>query len=219
MRHFLLAFALLAGCSLAAAQGYPNKSIRMVLPYPAGGGTDALGRITAERLSDRLGVPVVVTNVPGGSGTVGSEQVRRAEPDGYTILFNASLFLMGKHVVKSTPYDPLEDLSALGRVGQAPLLIIASGKVEAATLADVVKAVRANPNGFNMAISGMGAAGHLGSLEFMRIAGVNLQAVPYKGTAPPSPDQGWPGTWTRDHQRDAQQGQSRHSHDCGGRHA
>ena len=184
MRHFLLAFALLAGCSLAAAQGYPNKSIRMVLPYPAGGGTDALGRITAERLSDRLGVPVVVTNVPGGSGTVGSEQVRRAEPDGYTILFNASLFLMGKHVVKSTPYDPLEDFSALGRVGQAPLLIIASGKVEAATLADVVKAVRANPNGFNMAISGMGAAGHLGSLEFMRIAGVNLQAVPYKGTAP-----------------------------------
>jgi tripartite-type tricarboxylate transporter receptor subunit TctC len=184
MRHFLVAVALLAGCSLAAAQGYPNKSIRMVLPYPAGGGTDALGRITAERLSDRLGVPVVVTNVPGGSGTVGSEQVRRAEPDGYTILFNASLFLMGKHVVKSTPYDPLEDFTALGRVGQAPLLIIASGKVEATTLADVVKAVKANPNGFNMAISGMGAAGHLGSLEFMRIAGVNLQAVPYKGTAP-----------------------------------
>lgn len=169
---------------MAAAQGYPNKSIRMVLPYPAGGGTDALGRITAERLSDRLGVPVVVTNVPGGSGTVGSEQVRRAEPDGYTILFNASLFLMGKNVVKSTPYDPLEDFTALGRVGQAPLLIIASTKVEGTTLAEVVRAVRANPSGFNMAISGLGAAGHLGSLEFMRIAGVNLQAVPYKGTAP-----------------------------------
>jgi tripartite-type tricarboxylate transporter receptor subunit TctC len=184
MRNFLVAIALLAGCSIATAQGYPNKSIRMLLPYPAGGGTDALGRITAERLSDRLGVPVVVTNVPGGSGTVGSEQVRRAEPDGYTILFNASLFLMGKHVVKSTPYDPLDDFTALGRVGQAPLLIISSSKVEGATLADVVKAVRANPSGFNMAISGLGAAGHLGSLEFMRIAGVNLQAVPYKGTAP-----------------------------------
>lgn len=184
MRNFLVAIALLAGCSMAAAQGYPNKSIRMVLPYPAGGGTDALGRITAERLSDRLGVPVVVTNVPGGSGTVGSEQVRRAEPDGYTILFNASLFLMGKNVVKSTPYDPLEDFTALGRVGQAPLLIIASSKVEANTLTDVVKAVRANPAGFNMALSGLGSAGHLGSLEFMRIAGVKLQAVPYKGTAP-----------------------------------
>ena len=184
MHKFLVAIALLAGCSLATAQGYPNKPIRMVLPYPAGGGTDALGRITAERLSDRLGVPVVVANVPGGSGTVGSEQVRRSEPDGYTILFNASLFLMGKNVVKSTPYDPLEDFTALGRVGQAPLLIIASSKVEASTLADVVKAVRANPAGFNMALSGLGSAGHLGSLEFMRITGVKLQAVPYKGTAP-----------------------------------
>lgn len=184
MHKFLVAIALLAGCSLATAQGYPNKPIRMVLPYPAGGGTDALGRITAERLSDRLGVPVVVANIPGGSGTVGSEQVRRSEPDGYTILFNASLFLMGKNVVKSTPYDPLEDFTALGRVGQAPLLIIASSKVEASTLADVVKAVRANPAGFNMALSGLGSAGHLGSLEFMRITGVKLQAVPYKGTAP-----------------------------------
>jgi tripartite-type tricarboxylate transporter receptor subunit TctC len=184
MRAFLVATILMAQACVAFAQGYPNKPIRMVLPYPAGGGTDALGRITAERLSDRLGVPVVVANVPGGSGTVGSEQVRRSEPDGYTILFNASLFLMGKNVVKSTPYDPLEDFTALGRVGQAPLLIIASTKVEGATLADVVRAVRANPSGFNMAISGLGAAGHLGSLEFMRIAGVNLQAVPYKGTAP-----------------------------------
>ena len=184
MHKFLVAIALLAGCSLATAQGYPNKPIRMVLPYPAGGGTDALGRIMAERLTDRLGVAVVVTNVPGGSGTVGSEQVRRAEPDGYTVLFNASLFLMGKNVVKSTPYDPLEDFTALGRVGQAPLLIIASTAVQGTTLADVVKAVRANPKGFNMAISGMGAAGHLGSLEFMRLAGANLQAIPYKGTAP-----------------------------------
>jgi tripartite-type tricarboxylate transporter receptor subunit TctC len=184
MHKFLVAIALLAGCSLATAQGYPNKPIRMVLPYPAGGGTDALGRIMAERMTDRLGVAVVVTNVPGGSGTVGSEQVRRAEPDGYTVLFNASLFLMGKNVVKSTPYDPLEDFTALGRVGQAPLLIIASTAVQGTTLADVVKAVRANPKGFNMAISGMGAAGHLGSLEFMRLAGANLQAIPYKGTAP-----------------------------------
>ena len=146
--------------------------------------TDVLGRIMAERLSDRLGQPVVVYNVAGGSGTVGSDQARRADPDGYTLLFNASLFLLDKNVVKSTPYDPLEDFTALGRVGQAPLLIIASNKVEATNLADLVKAVRANPGGFNMAISGMGSAGHLGALEFMRIAGVNLQGVPYKGTAP-----------------------------------
>ena len=184
MRRVVAGIALALSTLVAFAQGYPNKPIRMVLPYPAGGGTDALGRIMAERLADRLGVAVVVTNVPGGSGTVGSDQVRRAEPDGHTLLFNASLFLMGRNVVKSTPYDPLDDFTALGRVGQAPLLIIASNKVEAVTLAELVKAVRANPGGFNMAISGLGAAGHLGSLEFMRIAGVNLQSIPYKGTAP-----------------------------------
>ena len=78
-----------------------------------GGDTDTLGRIMAERMAERLGVAVVVANVPGGSGTVGSDSVRRAEPDGYTLLFNASLFLMGKHVVKSTPYDPQDDFTVL----------------------------------------------------------------------------------------------------------
>ena len=184
MRRIVAAIVLTLVATGAAAQAYPNRPIRMVVPYPPGGGTDALGRIMAERLADRLGVAVVVANVPGGSGTVGSDQVRRAEADGYTLLFNASLFLMGKNVVKATPYDPLDDFTALGRVGPAPLLVISSSKVEGTTLAEVVKAVRANPAGFNMAISGLGAAGHLGSLEFMRIVGVNLQAIPYKGTAP-----------------------------------
>jgi len=184
MRNLLIGLSLALMAMTALAQPYPNKPIRMVVPYPPGGGTDALGRIMAERLSERLGQPVVVANVPGGSGTVGSESVRRAEPDGYTLLFNASLFLLGKNVVKSTPYDPLEDFTALGRVGVAPLLLIASSKVEATTLADLVKAVKANPGSFNMAVSGMGAAGHLGTLEFMRLAGVNLQTIPYKGTAP-----------------------------------
>ena len=184
MRHLLLGLSL-AFCAITAfAQAYPNKPIRLVVPYPPGGGTDTLGRIMAERMAERLGVAVVVANVPGGSGTVGSDTVRRAEPDGYTLLFNASLFLMGKHVVKSTPYDPQDDFTVLGRVGQAPLLMIASSKVEAATLTDLVRAVKANPSGFNMAISSLGSAGHLGSLEFMRLAGVNLQTIPYKGTAP-----------------------------------
>ena len=82
MRRFIAGIALTLTALSVAAQVYPNKTIRMVLPYPAGGGTDALGRIMAERLADRLGVAVVVNNVPGGSGTVGSDQVRRSEPDG-----------------------------------------------------------------------------------------------------------------------------------------
>lgn len=186
--------ALLIGWSLALAafssfaqtnpQTYPNRPIRMIVPYPPGGGTDALGRIVSERLSERLAVPVVVTNVPGASGTVGSDTVRRADPDGHTLLFNASLFLLGRNVVKSTPYDPLEDFTALGRVGEAPLLIIASSKVDATNLADAIKAARANPTGFNLALSGLGSAGHLGTLEFLRLTNLDLQLVPYKGTAP-----------------------------------
>ena len=180
-----LSVVLLAVLSVgAAAQTYPNKPIRWVVPYPPGGGTDALGRIVAERMSERLGVSIVVANVAGGSGTVGSDSVRRAEPDGYTLLFNASLFLLGKNVVKSTPYDPLEDFTALGRVGLAPLMIVASNKVEGANLADAIKSARANPSGHNMALSGLGAAGHLGTLEFLRLTYLNLQLIPYKGTAP-----------------------------------
>ncbi len=184
----VLLLASLGVSGVALAQAFPAKALRMVVPYPPGGGTDTLGRITAERIADRLGVPVVVANQPGGSGTVGSDQVRRADADGYTLLFNASLFILGRNVVKSTPYDPLEDFSPLGRVGQAPLALVVSTKVEATTLAELVKAVRANPAAYNVAISGMGAAGHLGTLEFMRLAGVTLQSVPYKGTAPAMAD-------------------------------
>jgi tripartite-type tricarboxylate transporter receptor subunit TctC len=167
-----------------SAQTYPNKPIRWVVPYPPGGGTDALGRIVAERMSERLGVSIVVANVAGGSGTVGSDSVRRAEADGYTLLFNASLFLLGKNVVKSTPYDPLDDFTALGRVGLAPLMVVSSNKVEGTNLADAIKAARANPKGHNMALSGLGSAGHLGTLEFLRLANLDLQLIPYKGTAP-----------------------------------
>jgi len=184
MRRILAVAALALVSATVAAQGYPAKPVRMIVPYPPGGGTDIFGRITAERMSDLLGQPVVVTNVAGGSGTVGSDQVRRAEPDGYTLLFNASLFALGKHVVKSTPYDPVDDFMPIGRTGLAPLLIVASPKLQAATLQDAIKEARANQSAFNMGLSGLGAAGHLATLEFMRLTELKIQAVPYKGTAP-----------------------------------
>lgn len=183
MRRLMVGVALAVLSVGALAQAYPNKPIRMVLPFPPGGGTDTLGRLVAERMSERLGQQVLITNVAGGSGTVGSDQTRRAEPDGYTLLFHASLFALGKHVVKSTPYDPIDDFTAIGRVGLAPLLLIAHPSVPG-TLAEAVKAAKANEKGFNMAIPSLGAAGHLGALEFLRLAGLNLQVVAYKGTAP-----------------------------------
>jgi tripartite-type tricarboxylate transporter receptor subunit TctC len=168
----------------AQPAAYPNKPLRMIVPYPPGGGTDGMGRLVAERLSERLGQTVTVVNVAGASGTVGSEQVRRADPDGYTLLFNASLFVLGKNVVKATPYDPLEDFTPLARMGQAPVLMVAAPNVAAANMADVLRAARANPTAFNMAISSQGSAGHLATLEFQRLANLKLQIIPYKGTAP-----------------------------------
>src|SRR3954454_2354054 len=98
----MLSFAL---AGVAAAQPYPNKPVKWVIPYPPGGGVDAVGRIVGEKLSEILGVPFVVTHLPGGNGIVGADAVRRAPTDGYTLMFNASVFVMGPHVMKSVPYN------------------------------------------------------------------------------------------------------------------
>ena len=96
----------------------------MIVPYPPGGGTDGLGRITAERLSEKLGQQIVVQNIGGASSTVGSETVRRADPDGYTILFNASLFVLGKTIMPTCPYDPQTDFRPIAQAGEAPLVLL-----------------------------------------------------------------------------------------------
>lgn len=176
-----VAIALTGG---ALAQSYPNKPIRWIIPYPPGGGTDAIGRIVGERLGEILGVPVITVNQTGASGTIGSDFVRRAEADGYTLLFNASVFTLGRGVVKSTPYEPLEDFTTVARIGEVPLILIASQNVEGSSIGEVVQAARANPNRFNFAISALGSAGHVATLEFLRQAGAKAEIIPYRGAAP-----------------------------------
>ena len=168
----------------AWAQAYPTKQIRWVIPYPPGGGTDVMGRMVAEGVSARIGQPVVVVNTSGGSGTVGSESVRRAEPDGYTLLFNASLFVLGKHVVKAAPYDPLTDFTPVARIGEAPLVLIGATKLAPNTFQELVAALRASPDKYNFAASSLGSAGHLATLDFLRLAGAKIQVVPYRGASP-----------------------------------
>ena len=117
----------------------------MVVPYPPGGGTDGLGRITAERLSEKLGQPIVVHNIGGASSTVGSETVRRADPDGYTLLFNASLFVLGKHVVAACPYDPQADFRQIAQAGEAPLVLVVNLNVPGTDYASTVAAIAKEP--------------------------------------------------------------------------
>ena len=175
-----------AGASLLAApalaQGYPTKAIRMVVPYPPGGGTDGLGRITAERLAEKLGQPIVIQNIGGASSTVGSETVRRADPDGYTLLFNASLFVLGKTVVPSCPYDPQTDFRAVAQAGEAPLVLLANNN------RSTMDAIARQPKKYFFALSSGGSAGHIATLAFLKRTGLPLDTILYKGTAPANAD-------------------------------
>jgi len=168
----------------ALAQDYPSRSINWVIPYPPGGTTDTMARLTAAKVSEILKTPIIPVNKAGASGTVGSDSVRTAPADGYTILFNASLFAIGKQLFKSLPYDPQTDFQPLGRVASAPLLLVAHPSVKANSLTELVAAAKADPKAYHFALSSLGAAGHLATLEFLRLAKLDLTVVPYKGTAP-----------------------------------
>lgn len=188
-RGRVLSVALLASALLSAmwsqaprAETYPSKPIKWVIPYPPGGGVDAVGRIVGEKLSAELGVPVVLTHQPGGGGIVGADAVRRSTPDGYTLLFNASVFIFGPQVLKSVPYDPVADFTPIAQIGDVPLLVISNPKVEAKTFAELVERVRADPEKFNIALSAPGAAGHLGTLAFLHHIGKPVEIVQYRGT-------------------------------------
>jgi tripartite-type tricarboxylate transporter receptor subunit TctC len=186
IRRTLLATsgALLLSTAPALAQDYPNRQINWVIPYPPGGTTDTMARLTAAKVSEILKTPIIPVNKAGASGTVGSDSVRTSPADGYTILFNASLFAIGKQLFKSLPYDPQTDFEPLGRIASAPLLLVAHPGVKASSLTELVAAAKADPKAYNFALSSLGAAGHLATLEFLRLAKLDLTLVPYKGTAP-----------------------------------
>jgi len=167
----------------AQAQAWPTRPIRMIVPYAPGGGTDALGRIVAERLQERLGQQIVVHNQGGASGVTGSDAVRRSDPDGYTLLFNASLFVLGKSVVAATPYDPLADFRPVVQVGEVPLVLAINPGVAGNTLQELLATLRKDPKKYFFALSSAGSAGHLATLDFMRATGVSIDTITYRGTA------------------------------------
>ena len=172
----------------AIAQSYPSKTIRVIVPYPPGGGTDGLGRITLERLSEKLGQQILVQNVGGASGTVGSDQVRRADPDGYTLLFNASLFVLGKTVVPTCPYEPQADFVPIAQAGEAPLVLLVANTVPGTDYKSTMEALAKEPKKYFFAISAGGSAGHIATLAFLKRTGLPLDTILYKGTAPANAD-------------------------------
>jgi len=182
-----------AGASLLAApalgQGaFPSKPLKVVVPYPPGGGTDGLGRITCQFLSEKLGQPIVVQNIGGASGTLGSETVRRADPDGYSLLFNASLFVLGKAVMPTCPYDPVTDFRAIAQAGEAPLVLLCANNVPGTDYASTMAEIKKEPKKYFFALSSGGSAGHIATLAFLKRTGLPLDTILYKGTAPANAD-------------------------------
>lgn len=184
-RRALLASLAFAAAPAAGARAQDvGRPIRWVVPFPPGGATDAMARFTARGLEKALPATIVVENRGGAAGTIGSDFVRQAAPDGLTLLFNASIFVLARLVLRAAPYDPVRDFQPVARVGEAPLLFLAHPAVPGNTLAEVAAAARRNPGAFNFALSSQGSAGHLATLEFNRLAGVPITTVAYRGAGP-----------------------------------
>jgi tripartite-type tricarboxylate transporter receptor subunit TctC len=169
----------------APAQDWPQRAIRLVVPYPAGGPADIMGRIAAQEIQQKLATTVIVENRAGASGTIGAEAVRQAAADGYTLLAAPSVHIMARHVLRSVTYDPVKDFTPIARYGEAPLMVLANpAALRATTIAESLPVIRARPRDFRFGLSALGAANHLAVLEFIRLTGLDLTIVPYRGSAP-----------------------------------
>ena len=179
-----LAAAALAG-SAQAADAYPSKPITLVIPYSAGGSTDILGRLVAQKLSERLKVSVVVENKPGANGTIGVDRVAKAAADGYTIVLgDVGGLAISPSLYPKLPYKPLNDLAVVSLVGRSPLVLTVGSKSPLNSLADLTAAAKAKPAVLNYPSSGTGGPNHMGGALYAIQADVKVTHVPYKGSAP-----------------------------------
>lgn len=184
LRAALAATALACAATCALAQPYPNKLVRVVIPFPPGGTLDTLGRVLAQKLSDQMGQPIVVENKPGGNGIIGADTVAKAPADGYTLLFNASTFTTAPMTMKSVPYSVTKSFTPVALVAKAPLSVAISTKVPATDLKSLLAYGKANPGKLTFAVGSVGSAGHLSTELLKTAAKMDYTVVPYKGTAP-----------------------------------
>ena len=182
----LFSAATLCGATPALADaGYPNQPIRLIVPFPPGGPTDALARRLAEGLSKPLGQSVIVENKAGAGGNIGSEFVANAKPDGYTILFGTSGPLaINVSLYKKLGYDPRTSFEPIARIGHLPNILVVNPKVPANNLQELIAYAKKNPTALTFASSGNGASSHLAGVLFNDMAGTNILHVPYRGTGP-----------------------------------
>lgn len=180
----LVLCAAIAAPHVMAQENYPSRPIRVVVPYTAGGVSDTVTRLVTQKLSERLKTPVVVENLPGANGQIGSQNVVRSTPDGYTLLVVVAGHVVNPSLYPKMSFSPLTDLTGVSQFGHIPLLMVSSAALQPKTLPEFVQWAKANPDKASFASSGTGSGAHLVGELFGQAAKVKLTHIPYKGMAP-----------------------------------
>lgn len=188
VKRVLLFIATLVFSGATLAQNYPNRPVKVIIPWPPGQATDLAARSVGEKLSQQFGQPFIMENRPGAGGVIGTEAVVKAAPDGYTLLASSSGPLSIMPNLQKTPYDPLKDLAPISLTAKAPFALITHPLFPAANAREFIALVRANPGKHTFASSGTGATAHLFGELFNSMAKLNAIHVPYKGSAPAMTD-------------------------------
>ncbi|WP_158238271.1 Bug family tripartite tricarboxylate transporter substrate binding protein [Pollutimonas nitritireducens] len=167
-----------------AAESYPAKPVRVIVPFNAGGSTDVVARAVAKGLSEKLGQTFVVENKGGAGSAIGTAEVARAKADGYTLLFTTSYFSLNPAITKNVNYDPVKDFTPITNIAFMPMVLFAKADLPAKTVAEVISLAKENPGKLNYASSGNGGPPHFAGALFGKLAGVQITHIPYGGAAP-----------------------------------
>ena len=187
MLRIAVAAAVALGClgGAAPAQDYPTQPVKLVVPFPAGGGTDALARWFAKGLEAKLGQPFVVENRAGSGTTLGAGFVARAAPDGYTIMLGtSSTYAIAPNVYKKVPFDPAKDFAPIALVAEVPFVLVVNPSLPVKSVAELVALVRSKPGAMSYASAGIGTQHHVNAELLKTLTGIEMTHVPYRGGGP-----------------------------------
>ena len=188
-RFRTLLFLLVFACSGAFAQGYPSKSVRIIVPFAPGGATDIVTRIVAQKLTEVWGQSVIVENRSGAGGNIGGEAAAHSTPDGYTLFMTSgSIVTANQYIYKKMAFDPAKDLLPITNVASGPQVIVVNPGFPAKTLKEFIAAARAKPGALNFGHAGIGTQTHLAAENFLFAANLNVVSIPYKGEGPAMTD-------------------------------
>ena len=184
LRKLGLALLTTLAVNIAFAQSYPNRPVRVIIPFPPGGTLDAVGRMLAQKLGEQMGQPFVIENKPGGNGIIGADLVAKAPSDGYTLLFNASTFTSAPMTMRQVPYSVEKDFAPIALVAKAPLSVAINKNLPVTDIKSLIAYAKTEQGKATFATGSIGSAGHLATELLKRSANIQYTIVPYKGTAP-----------------------------------